>query len=64
MLSEDGKVLASTRTYQTEGFYELEESDDLNDDLRDQFAQALLTDDTQFFKFEMNGLTFYGCVFG
>lgn len=62
VLSEDGKILASTRTYQTEGFYELEESDDLNDDLRDQFAQALLTDDTQFFKFEMNGLTFYACV--
>ena len=62
VLSRDGKVLASTRTHQTQGFYELEGSAYMSNDLKDQFAQALLTEDTQFFKFEMHGMTFYACV--
>lgn len=62
VVSEDGKVLASTRTHQTRGFYDLSSSGYLDDELRDQLMQALSMDDTQFFQFELDGMPLYACV--
>lgn len=62
VLSADGKVLASTRTHQTQGFYDLDGSVYLGDELSHEFMQALSKDETQFFEFELNGLSLYACV--
>lgn len=62
VLSADGQVVASTRTHQTQGFYDLQGSDYLSDGVCEEFVQALAGDETQFFKFELNGLLLYACV--
>ena len=62
VLSDTGEVLASTRTHQTQGFYDLNYSAYLSDELRSRFMQALSADETQFFKFELNGLPLYACI--
>lgn len=62
VLSGDGDVLASTRTHQEQGFYEVNGSSYLSDELCNKFMQALSADETQFFEFELNGLPLYACV--
>lgn len=62
VLSDDGRVVASTRTYQTHGFFQLSESAYLSEEVRDLLLQALSADETQFLKFKLNGLTLYACV--
>lgn len=62
MLSADGKVVASTRTHQSQGFYDLDGSSYLSDGVCDAFMQALASDETQFFEFELDGLPLYACV--
>lgn len=62
VLSSDGKVLASTRTHQTKGFYRLEGSSYLNEELQGKFMEALSGDETQFFEFDFNGITAYACI--
>lgn len=62
VLSEDGTILASTRTYQTQGFYHLSESPELSDEVKNLLLQALAAEDTQFLKFEYNDLPFYACI--
>ena len=62
VLNHDGKVLASTRTHQIHGFYDLDGSAYLTDEMRSQLHKALLIDKTQFFEFNMRGLTLYACV--
>lgn len=62
VLSSDGDVLASTRTYQAQGFYRLEGSAHLDDELRDKFMQSLSADESQFFVFDFNGIPAYACI--
>lgn len=62
VLTNDGRVLASTRTHQTNGFYQLDGSSYLNDEVNDLFIQALTADETQFLQFKLNGLTLYACI--
>lgn len=62
VLSNDGRVVASTRTHQTQGFYALDGSDYLNDELSSEFMQALAKEETYFFEFELDGLPLYACI--
>ena len=62
VLSADGRVLASTRTHQTHGFYELDGSKYLNAELGSAFMQALSMEKTQFFEFELDGMSLNACV--
>ena len=62
LLSKDGEVVASTRTHQDQGFYQLDGSAYLNDKLYGQFMQALADDETRFFKFDLNGISLYACT--
>lgn len=62
VLSSTGDVIASTRTHQTQGFYELDGSAYLNDTLCDEFLQALSADETNFFEFDLNDMPLYACV--
>lgn len=62
VLSSTGDVLASTRTYQAQGFYRLAGSAYLDDELRDKFMQALSADETQFFEFDFHGMPTYACI--
>lgn len=62
VLSSDGRVVASTRTHQTQGFYDVDGSAYLGEELSDTFMQALSKNETQFFSFELDGLPLYACV--
>lgn len=62
VLSADGEVLASTRTQQYQGFYDLHGSDYLSEELCGKFMQALAAEETQFFEFTSNHIPLYACV--
>lgn len=62
VLNNDGGVVASTRTHQNQGFYDLDGSTYLDDEVSRQFKQAIQADETQFFTFELNGRTLHACV--
>lgn len=62
VLSNDGDVLASTRTHQDQGFYRVDGSAYLDDELCDRFMQALAADEPQFFEFDFHEITAYACV--
>lgn len=62
VLANDGKVLASTRTHQTQGFYTLDGSAYLDEKLSGAFLKALSMDETQFLAFEIDGQTLYACI--
>lgn len=62
LVNDNGDVLASTRTHQTQGFYELEGSTYLSDSLSNKFMQALSGDESQFFEFDMNGISLYAYI--
>lgn len=62
VMSSDGKVLASTRTHQNQGFYEVGSSKYLSHNTSEEFLQALSNDEPQFFKFELNGRPLYACI--
>ena len=62
VLSADGEVFASTRTHQSQGFYDLNGSDYLNEELCGRFMQALAAEEPQFFEFTRNHVSLYACV--
>lgn len=62
VLSSSGDILASTRTHQDQGFYQLDESDYLDEELSHKFMQALSADETQFFEFDFNAIPAYACI--
>lgn len=62
VMSSAGDVVASTRTHQTQGFYELGGSTYLTDELCNEFMQALSADETNFFEFDLDGTPLYACV--
>ena len=62
VLSSSGDVLASTRTHQAQGFYQLSGSAYLDDESRNKFMQALSADETQFFEFDFHGTPAYACI--
>lgn len=62
VLSDEGDVLASTRTHQTQGFYELDGSAYLNEKLSGEFMKALSKDEVQFFSFELDSLSLYAYI--
>ena len=62
VLSSSGAVLASTRTHQAQGFYQLSSSAYLDDESRGKFMQSLSADETQFFEFDFHGMPAYTCV--
>ena len=62
VLSSDGAVVASTRTHQTQGFYDLHGSAYLSVGACEEFSQALAGEETKFFEFESGDLLLYACV--
>lgn len=62
LVSDEGYVLASTRTHQTQGFYELDNSAYMSEDLRHEFMQALSGNESHFFEFDLNGIPLYACI--
>ena len=62
VLNNDGGVVASTRTHQNQGFYDLNGSAYLDEEVTSKFRQAMQADETQFFTFELNGRTLHACV--
>ena len=61
VLSKEGEVLASTRTTQAQGFYQLDGSSYLSDELCGKFMQALSGDESEFFEFDL-GMSLYACI--
>ena len=50
IIYENGNVVASTRTYRTNGFYNLFDSPYITEDIKGQYEAALLGSNTSFFQ--------------
>lgn len=62
IIYENGNVVASTRTYRTNGFYNLFDSPYINEDIKAQYNTALTSSNTSFFQFDYDGVEYYSCV--
>lgn len=62
VIDSDGKVLASTRTHQSQGFYNLNGSKYLTNGLYSKFMQALSANETRFFEFSFEDLPLYAFI--
>ena len=62
IIYENGNVVASTRTYRTNGFYNLFDSPYITEDIKGQYEAALLGSNTSFFQFDYDGVEYYSCV--
>lgn len=62
IIYQNGNVVASTRTYRTNGFYNLFDSPYINEDIKAQYETALTSSNTSFFQFDYDGVEYYSCV--